>query len=115
MSATVVAGRSQRTRTFPVIEIFGPTIQGEGAEAGLPTHFVRLGGCDFRCSWCDTIYAVEPAQVRAHAQPMSGAQIVDAVSTLPGRPQWVTVSGGNPALHEFGDCVSLFQERGLRV
>lgn len=39
-------------RTFPVIECFGPTIQGEGALAGLPTLFVRFGGCDFRCSWC---------------------------------------------------------------
>jgi 7-carboxy-7-deazaguanine synthase len=34
-----------KTRTFPVIEIFGPTIQGEGALAGLPTMFVRFGGC----------------------------------------------------------------------
>jgi 7-carboxy-7-deazaguanine synthase len=37
------------TRTYPVIEIFGPTIQGEGAEAGLATHFLRVGGCDYRC------------------------------------------------------------------
>src|SRR3954451_15031820 len=115
MSTLAIAGRLQRTRTFPVIEIFGPTIQGEGAEAGLPTHFVRLGGCDFRCSWCDTMYAVDPVQVRARSRRLDGAHIADAVAAPAGRPQWVTVSGGNPALHEFGDCVALLQERGFRV
>ena len=34
-----------------ISEIFGPTIQGEGALIGVPTVFVRTGGCDFRCSW----------------------------------------------------------------
>ena len=42
-----------------ISEIFGPTIQGEGALIGKPTVFVRAGGCDYRCSWCDTLYAVE--------------------------------------------------------
>ena len=49
-----------RAKLIPVVEIFGPTIQGEGAEAGVPTHFVRVGGCDYRCIWCDTMYAVDP-------------------------------------------------------
>ena len=44
-----------------VSEIFGPTVQGEGALIGKPTVFVRTGGCDFRCSWCDTLHAVLPA------------------------------------------------------
>ena len=35
-----------------ISEIFGPTIQGEGALAGRLTVFVRTGGCDFRCDWC---------------------------------------------------------------
>ncbi len=37
---------------FPIMEIFGPVVQGEGALIGKPTHFVRFGGCDYRCSWC---------------------------------------------------------------
>ena len=66
------ASRSrERVRTHPVIEVFGPTIQGEGAEAGLPTHFVRFGGCDYRCSWCDTMYAVDPAVLWATAERLS--------------------------------------------
>ena len=43
-----------------VSEIFGPTIQGEGSLIGTQTIFVRTGGCDYRCSWCDTGYAVLP-------------------------------------------------------
>ena len=58
------ARASHEGQDLPVVEIFGPTIQGEGAEAGIPTHFVRVGGCDFRCSWCDTMYAVDPEIVR---------------------------------------------------
>ena len=42
------------------IVIIGPTIQGEGALAGRPTIFVRTGGCDFRCTWRDSLHAVDP-------------------------------------------------------
>ncbi len=34
-----------------IAEVFGPTIQGEGALIGEPTVFVRTGGCDYRCAW----------------------------------------------------------------
>jgi len=43
-----------------ISEIFGPTIQGEGPLIGKPTVFVRTAGCDYRCAWCDTLYAVLP-------------------------------------------------------
>ena len=39
-------------RRLPVIEMFGPTLQGEGRVIGQKTMFVRLGGCDWACSWC---------------------------------------------------------------
>ena len=41
-----------------VNEIFY-SVQGEGIQIGLPTIFLRLFGCDLRCMWCDTMYAVE--------------------------------------------------------
>src|SRR3954449_9550536 len=87
-----------RAKLIPIVEIFGPTIQGEGAEAGLATHFVRVGGCDYRCSWCDTMYAVDPATVRATARKLTSDDIVSELEHLPGAPEWVTISGGNPAL-----------------
>lgn len=87
-------------KTFPVVETFGPTIQGEGPDAGLPCSFVRFGGCDYRCSWCDSLYAVEPSEVRK-AERLDVQQII---GRLPDVPR-VVLSGGNPALHELGELV----------
>src|SRR3954469_6718111 len=105
----------QRQRAHPVIEIFGPAIGGEGAEAGLPTHFVRLGGCDYRCAWCDTLYAVDPATVRAASERLLAAEIVERVQELDGHPEWVTLSGGNPALHRLDALVDRLQDAGFKV
>lgn len=102
---TVAQKAPAKAKTFPIIEIFGPTIQGEGAEAGLPTHFVRLGGCDYRCSWCDTLYAVDPGVVRRAAIQMGVEEICAALDRLRGAPAWVSLSGGNPALHHLGELV----------
>src|SRR5947208_16309904 len=52
-----IPAMSERIR---ISEIFGPTIQGEGPLIGRPTVFVRTAGCDYRCRWCDTLYAVLP-------------------------------------------------------
>ena len=61
-----------------ISEIFGPTIQGEGALIGQPTVFVRTGGCDYRCVWCDTPHAVDSAY-RDEWKPMSAEEILTKV------------------------------------
>jgi 7-carboxy-7-deazaguanine synthase len=104
-----------KVKTFPVIEIFGPTIQGEGAEAGLPTHFIRLGGCDYRCSWCDTMYAVDPATVRRDSVWLGVDDIRQALRNLNGAPRWVSISGGNPALHLLAPLVEALHNDGFLV
>ena len=58
-----------------ISEIFGPTVQGEGPLIGCPTVFVRTGGCDYRCSWCDTLYAVLP-EFSGDWRAMSEAEIL---------------------------------------
>lgn len=88
-------------KAFPVVETFGPTIQGEGPEAGYPCCFVRFGGCDYRCSWCDSMYAVEPAEVRK-AERLTVPEIIQR---LPAATKRVILSGGNPALLELGPLV----------
>ncbi|HEU0193437.1 MAG TPA: 7-carboxy-7-deazaguanine synthase QueE [Gaiellales bacterium] len=97
---------------FPVVEVFGPTVQGEGALAGVPTAFVRFGGCDYRCSWCDSLHAVLPEAVR-EAPRMTTDQVVQALDGL--GAAWVTLSGGNPALLDLGDLVAAVQAGGRRV
>jgi 7-carboxy-7-deazaguanine synthase len=104
-----------RTRTFPVIEIFGPTIQGEGPDAGMPCNFIRLGGCDYRCTWCDSMHAVDPALVREHAKRMTAERIVALLDELPGTADLVVISGGNPALHDLEDLVRLLKASGRIV
>lgn len=102
--------------SYPVSEIFGPTLQGEGAMAGARTHFVRLGGCDYRCSWCDTPYAVLPEH-KATWTRMDVSQIEEALLALagPSRCGWVTISGGNPALHDCGPLIDALHAVGYRV
>src|SRR5690554_648171 len=97
-----------------ISEIFGPTVQGEGALIGVPTVFVRTGGCDFRCSWCDTLYAVEP-QFKSQWQPMDASQIMQQVNELSGgTPLLVTLSGGNPALQPLAPLLELGHAQGYR-
>lgn len=100
--------------SHPVIEIFGPTIQGEGVDQGTTCHFVRFGGCDYRCTWCDTPYAVLPAEVRANATKMEPEDIVLDLIDRPKVP-WVILSGGNPALHDLSKLVRFLQEHGFQV
>jgi 7-carboxy-7-deazaguanine synthase len=95
-----------------VSEIFGPTIQGEGALVGRPTIFVRTGGCDFRCDWCDTLYAVLP-EFKADWTPRSPLEILDRVESLSGGfPLLITLSGGNPALQPLEQLLDSGHERG---
>lgn len=100
--------------TWPVIEVFGPTIQGEGVDQGVACHFIRFGGCDYRCTWCDTPYAVLPNEVRANATRMNALDLRRAVVEL-GPAAWVILSGGNPALHDLTDLVDELHAMGYLV
>jgi 7-carboxy-7-deazaguanine synthase len=100
------------TRTIAVSEIFGVTIQGEGALIGKPTVFVRTGGCDYRCSWCDTLYAVLPEH-KAEWQPLTTQQVFDEIQRLSGHtPLLVTLSGGNPAIQPLEELLDLGHQHG---
>ena len=79
-------------------EIF-VSIQGEGILIGIPTTFVRMTGCNLRCSWCDTKYAYE------EGEEMS---CEDVSSKIKGYSQnHVCITGGEPLLQE--DVISLIQ------
>ena len=86
-----------------VTEIF-KSLQGEGTRAGLPCIFVRLTGCNLRCTWCDTAYAfhggkkmsVEEVLERVDALACRGAAERDREPALP----LVELTGGEPLLQE---------------
>jgi len=97
-----------------IAEIFGPTIQGEGALIGEPTVFVRTGGCDYRCSWCDSLHAVDTA-FRHDWAAMTTEAVWDRVRTLSGgRPLTVSLSGGNPAIQDFALLIAQGRAAGYR-
>ncbi|OSQ39927.1 7-carboxy-7-deazaguanine synthase [Thalassospira mesophila] len=103
----------RRQGKIRISEIFGPTVQGEGALLGMPTVFVRTGGCDFRCSWCDTLYAVDPT-FRADWLPMDATAILDRVKQLSNnQPILITLSGGNPAIQPLAPLIQLGQQQGF--
>lgn len=105
----------EKVLKHPVIEVFGPTIQGEGPLVGAPCYFVRMGGCDYRCVWCDSKYAVIPEEVRANAEHLSAEEITGRISDLPGEAEWVILSGGNPVLHTLYDLVDEIHQLGKNV
>jgi 7-carboxy-7-deazaguanine synthase len=72
-----------------VTEIFY-SIQGESSHAGRPCAFIRLSGCDLRCSYCDTEYAF------SEGMEMSIPEILREIETYPTR--LVLVTGGEPLL-----------------
>lgn len=103
---------TKQNKKILISEIFGPVLQGEGALIGRPTLFVRTGGCDFRCSWCDTLYAVLPEH-RGDWTPMSEDEIFIQLDELSGGvPMLVTLSGGNPALQPLDKLINGGRARG---
>ncbi len=100
--------------TLRIAEIFGPTIQGEGALIGVPTVFVRTGGCDYRCSWCDSLHAVDSAY-RDTWTPMTPEAVMARIEALSGgQPLMVSLSGGNPAIQPLGGLIRMGQGKGYR-
>lgn len=98
-------------KTVPVIELFGPTIQGEGAMIGVKTMFVRFGGCDYRCGRCDSMHAVDPQAVKANSNWVTQehiAQLLLEAQEATG-VEWVTLSGGNPTMWDLQRLTELLE------
>ncbi len=106
-----------RAKPIPVVEMFGPTIQGEGAMIGMQTYFIRFGLCDYKCKMCDSMHAVDPNQVRQNAKWLTQDQVFEEFMTLyaTGSAKTVTFSGGNPAIHDLQDLVDSLKEEGFRI
>lgn len=87
---------------YPVVEIFGPTIQGEGINMGQRTMFIRLAGCDYRCHWCDTLYALDDPQVTHMKAPL----ILKKLTALAPHCKTVVLNGGNPCIHDLESLIN---------
>lgn len=95
-----------------ISEIFGPTIQGEGVSIGTPTVFVRTAGCDFRCSWCDTLHAVDRSNQSQWVEMSAEAVMAQVEKLSGGIPLLITLSGGNPATQDLSTLIKLGKQKG---
>lgn len=95
-------------RLLPLVEDFY-TIQGEGYHTGKAAYFIRLGGCDVGCRWCDAKYTWNPRLY----PPVEVATIVARATAC--AAQAVVVTGGEPLLYPLGVLTSELHARGLEL
>lgn len=92
---------------LPLMEEFY-TIQGEGAYTGHAAYFIRVGGCDVGCHWCD----VKESWNAALHPPTNIEAIVDNAARF---AETVVVTGGEPLSWNMEPLTTALQQRGLRV
>ncbi|QFT88538.1 7-carboxy-7-deazaguanine synthase [Bacillus sp. THAF10] len=103
-------------KTIPVLEIFGPTIQGEGMVIGQKTMFVRTAGCDYSCAWCDSAFTWD-GSAKESIVMMTPSAIYERLKELGGNAfNHVTISGGNPALiKNIAELIHILHFEGIKV
>ena len=94
--------------TLPVMEQFY-TLQGEGYHQGRAAYFIRLGGCDVGCVWCDVKDSWDATK---HPQ-MSVQELLQNVIQTPA--QIVVITGGEPLMHDLGPLTQALQQAGLKT
>jgi 7-carboxy-7-deazaguanine synthase len=106
------------SKKIPLVEMFGPTIQGEGAVIGQQTYFFRFGLCDYECKMCDSLHAVLPREVKANAEWLTQQEIWQKFHRnfwQPNSTKWVTFSGGNPCIHDLSELVHELRSHGFQI
>lgn len=93
---------------LPVMEAFY-TLQGEGFHAGRAAYFIRLGGCDVGCVWCDV---KESWDAEIHPK-ISISQIVADASQHNGR--LAVITGGEPLMYNLDELTAALKEAGFQT
>ena len=94
--------------TLPLMEDFY-TIQGEGFYQGSAAYFIRLGGCDVGCVWCDV---KESWDVNAHPSVSIETMMERAKAS---GTEIVVVTGGEPAMHDLTTLTQTLNANGMRT
>lgn len=109
---------SEHITSIPVMEAFY-TLQGEGAHQGKAAYFIRLGGCDVGCVWCDV---KESWDVDAHPQKQVDAIVDEALFAVTQQQHstnvndvMAVVTGGEPLLHNLDSLTASLKKTGFRT
>lgn len=95
-------------RKLPLVEDFY-TIQGEGFHAGKPAYFIRLGGCDVGCRWCDAKYTWNPRIF----PPVEVDVVVERAKQC--AAQAIVITGGEPLLYPLDVLTTRLRAEGLEI
>ena len=93
---------------LPLVEDFY-TIQGEGFHSGKPAYFIRLGGCDVGCKWCDAKYTWNPK-----LYPPTDIDIV-VRRAVECKAQSIVITGGEPLLYPLEPLTTKLKSEGLQI
>jgi len=96
------------SNSLPVMEAFY-TLQGEGYYQGRAAYFIRLGGCDVGCVWCD----VKDSWDADKHPKLTIETIVEEALKYPGR--LAVITGGEPLMHELGALTKALQQVGFET
>jgi organic radical activating enzyme len=96
------------TVNYPIVETFH-SVQGEGAWTGVNAFFIRLGGCDVGCPWCDT---KQSWYAKRHPQrPVQN--LAEEVQIA--NPAIAVITGGEPLMHDLKPLTTAIKGLGIRV
>ena len=105
---TTISKNSITVDVLPVMEHFY-TLQGEGFYQGQAAYFIRLGGCDVGCVWCDV-----KESWNAESHPL--LKVEDIVSIVKKTPaKIIVITGGEPLLHDLSELTIQIKNEGLRT
>lgn len=98
---------------IPVMEIFGPTIQGEGPHVGMKTLFLRVAGCDFHCEWCDSKFAWEVPNATSYTEEGLAQKLIQQCQQT--NTSNVVITGGNPCIYNLTEVIAALHAKDITV
>ena len=94
-------------RQLPVMEHF-LSIQGEGYHTGLASYFIRIGGCDVGCHWCDVKESWNPER---HPSML----VDELIELIPEHINTIILTGGEPTLYNLDYLTSKLKKKGKKI
>lgn len=95
-------------KKLPLMEEFY-TLQGEGHNMGSAAYFIRIGGCDVGCRWCDS----KPSWDAKNFPPTDAIEIADRAAGFPAKT--VVVTGGEPSMYPLDYFTKVLKDRGIKT
>ena len=93
-----------REKSYPIVEIFN-SVQGEGQHTGVPSVFIRFGGCNLSCAWCDTDFSVYDR--------MTISEIMKVLE--PWSTRRIVFTGGEPAMQKLRPLSDELHSKGYNI